>query len=747
MEQQGMSVFDNLFEHGLNPEQKQVVVEQSGVLLVRAGAGSGKTRVITARIAYLISRCHILPHTIVALTFTNKAAREMRERLHQYVGALSSVPYVGTFHSYCLKLLKTHSYYLPFPEFSILDAEDQEKIVRQLIIKYGLQKKVTARNVLAAISRIKNESLDNAFAQEPDPVIQELFVAYEKEKRIAQSFDFDDLLHEVLKLFRTNTTFKEKFQATVKHILVDEYQDTNKVQHELLLHMTKNGAGNCTAESLCVVGDEDQSIYSWRGATIANIVEFKKDFPQAKAVTIAQNYRSVQPILQVANKVIAHNSFRSPKNLYSTKNGTDRIRLLSVGSGYQEAEALALFLKTGQKMVPLKEFALLYRSHYQSRSFEEAFIRHAVPYKILGGIQFYDREEIKDLICYLRLVVNPFDRIAFSRVINCPNRGLGDKFQEQFIELWNSQPALNFCQIAGMLINNDSQTKSKQDSLQEFISFFQSIRSSDLASSALEHFIKKTGYLHYLTVAFDKEIATAKAENVTELLNSLYFSEKTQTKSMVDFLEDVALLREKATAAEDKEVECVRLMTLHSAKGLEFNTVILAGLEEGILPSSHSRHSEAAVEEERRLLYVGITRACERLLFTHARYRYTYGQMVDQVPSRFMQELDTSVVIQHDASQWNTQHFIAYFSDWLKQSHTLKELFHQVPVKKEIKRQETSQPLTQQKTGFKLYQLVQHDSFGPGIIQKIEEKAPDNVYLTVRFAGALKKIEARYVRA
>jgi DNA helicase-2/ATP-dependent DNA helicase PcrA len=742
MEQQGMGVFDNLFEHGLNPEQKQVVVEQSGVLLVRAGAGSGKTRVITARMAYLISRCKVLPYTIVALTFTNKAAREMRERLHQYVGALDSVPYVGTFHSYCLKLLKTHSYFLPFPEFSILDAEDQEKIVRQLIIKYGLQKKVTARNVLAAISRIKNESLDN-IAQEADPVIQELFVAYEKEKRIAQSFDFDDLLHEVLKLFRTNTAFKEKFQATIKHILVDEYQDTNKVQHELLLHMTKNSAGDCIADSLCVVGDEDQSIYSWRGATIANIVEFKKDFPQAKAVTIAQNYRSVQPILQVANKVIAHNSFRSPKNLYSTKNGTDRVRLLSVGSGYQEAEALALFLKTGQKSLPLKEFALLYRSHYQSRSFEEAFIRHAVPYKILGGIQFYDREEIKDLICYLRLVVNPFDRVALFRVINCPNRGLGDKFQEQFTELWNSHPALNFRQIAEMLLTNDSQTKSKQDSLQEFISFFQSVTSADLASSALEDFIKKTGYLQYLATAFDKEIATAKTENVTELLNSLYFSEKTQAKSMVDFLEDVALLREKATSEEDKEVECIRLMTLHSAKGLEFNTVILAGLEEGVLPSSHSRYSESAVEEERRLLYVGITRACERLLLMHARYRYTYGQMVDQVPSRFIQELDTSVVTEHDASQWNTHHFIAYFSDWLKQSNSLKELFHQVPVKK----QEQAKKETVIQTGFKLYQLVQHESFGPGIIQKIEEKAPGNIYLTVRFAAALKKIEARYVRA
>ena len=395
--------FNDFFTHQLNPEQQSVVAPHKGILLVCAGAGSGKTRVITARMAHLMMNHNTRPHEIVALTFTNKAAREMKERIIKYVGEDSPLPYVGTFHSYCLRLLKSNAHLLPFATFSLIDDTDQEKLVKKLINEKGLSKKVTSKQVLAFISRIKNETTTDAEREAAwghDHIMRDMYLLYEKHKAAAQCFDFDDLLLQALVLFQKNELFKQVFQNYVKHVLVDEYQDTNKVQHALLKAMTKNDNGDFALDSLCVVGDEDQSIYSWRGATVSNIINFHKDFPAAESITIERNYRSVQPILHIANEVIKNNHFRNPKKLYSGREASDRIRRLTCASSYQEGEALASLLKSAQKSktCALSDHAVLYRSHFLSRSLEEALIRHAIPYKIVGGIQFYDRLEIKDML-------------------------------------------------------------------------------------------------------------------------------------------------------------------------------------------------------------------------------------------------------------------------------------------------------------------------------------------------------------
>lgn len=652
-------------KNSLNDEQKKVVEPQNGIHLVCAGAGSGKTRVITARIAYLISKHNIPAESIVALTFTNKAAREMKERVVSFIGS-ESVPYVGTFHSYCLKLLKKYSGLLNLQQFSIIDSSDQEKLVRSLINKFGLNKKITCKNIISLVSKVKNEAVTKAEREkfyEYDPLFKQIYQAYEQEKSVAQCLDFDDLIVKTLELFQTNKFFKETFQNQIKHVLIDEYQDTNKIQHELLKEMANLGHKNFVLDSLCIVGDEDQSIYSWRGANVSNIINFNKDFINTKLVTIEQNYRSVQPILTTANTLIKNNSFRNEKKLWSNRNANDRVRLMEFTSGYQEAQALAMFIK---KIKNLDSCAILYRSHFQSRSIEEALIRNSVPYKIIGGVQFYDRLEIKDLMGYLRLISNPYDRIAFSRVINCPTRGLGEKFEEIFYNLWDNQPFSKFYEIVQQLLDSKTLNKTQTSGIKSFIEIFQDLKSSDKPSIILESIIKRTNYYQYLKDSFDPTEYETKKDNVKEFLNGVnYFEDQNQNANLDIFLEEIALFQDQINTAIDDN-ECVKLMTLHAAKGLEFDTVVLAGLEDGVLPSTHSLYEPERLEEERRLLYVGITRAKERVLITYAKCRYTFGQMSEQKASRFIAELPQDIIQFTKCDFWNNYQFEIYFSDWLK---------------------------------------------------------------------------------
>jgi DNA helicase-2/ATP-dependent DNA helicase PcrA len=566
---------------------------------------------------------------------------------------------------------------------------------------------------------------------------------YEREKKLAHCFDFDDLLLETLKLFRTNNIFKEQFQARVRHILIDEYQDTNHVQHALLKAIALRDQ-TFALDSLCVVGDEDQAIYSWRGATVSNIINFARDFPTTVRFTIQQNYRSAQSILDVANTLIDHNTQRTPKKLWSERTGKDRVRLLTSSSSYQESDIVATFTKLQQARSPQRSIAVLYRSHYQSRAIEEALIRHSLPYVIIGGIRFYERQEIKDLLAYLRLVANPFDRISFMRVINVPARGLGDKFQEQFFELWDQHPQDHFKTVAELMY--DQLSPSKQTALRSFIDCFASLQASDNAHELLNTIIARTTYFSYLATAFEAEESTNKKDNVKELLYAVRAVEDRNngTMSVAQFLDEVALLQDALMQQDTSDQQCIRLMTLHAAKGLEFDTVILTGLEEGVLPSNHNLYDPMAIEEERRLLYVGITRARERLLITHARYRAQYGTMNDQLPSRFIKEIIKEQIHHHDCSSLGIMQIYHYLSEWLAQAVVKSQPITTKQTKKEKNFTENKQSLS---SALYLKQRVRHEVFGIGTIERIETKSDGQmVYLTVAFKTSTKKVAAAFVK-
>lgn len=790
--------FKDFIDNQLNPEQREAVIPQQGVLCVCAGAGSGKTRVITARMAYLMIEHQVKAHQIIALTFTNKAAKEMKERIERFLGKETPLPYVGTFHAYCLRLLKSNAHLLPFSTFSLMDESDQEKLIKTIIAQKNLSKKITPGQALSAISRIKNEATNDAERAAVwgnDHLLRELYELYEKHKSAAHCFDFDDLLLQTLQLFR-NENFRKVAQLQTRHILVDEYQDTNKVQHALLKAMTLDEKRTFALDSLCVVGDEDQSIYSWRGATVSNIVNFAKDFSGAISCTITRNYRSVDPILHVANEVIKHNNFRNPKKLYSGKDGSDRIRILGCSSGYQEGEALAQFMKLSRTVKPLSGHAVLYRSHFQSRSLEEALIRHAIPYKIIGAIQFYDRLEIKDMLGYMRLILNPYDRMAFARVINTPSRGFGDKFEELFYETWDMMPFEDFRGIAKVLIEHKKLTKSKEDALIAFLALWDGLTPETKPSRILTTLIDRTQYYTYLANSFEKPEAEAKRENLKELINGVLFYEERNEPTLDGFLQEVSLLQEHKNASDDA-ADYVSLMTFHAAKGLEFDTVILTGVEEGVLPSSRSMYNPDALEEERRLLYVGITRAREQLLMMRCKYRYTYGQLTDQLPSRFLDEVPDTVP-QEDASHWNERDFARYFRSWIEQdgsfsSVSAQKLTHGASQKpageqriamnstytgrsaarhKTIDSAESTSEASQEVADeldefsprspngygmaspafadkgvsklWKRFDSVMHQSFGRGVIEKIEQKS-NATYLTIRFKSGIKKLDASYI--
>lgn len=732
--------FELFCKERLNKEQQEIVARENGLMIIHAGAGSGKTRVITARVTSLMLNYLNPSYSLLALTFTNKAAREMKERIIHFLGDQTPLPFIGTFHSYCVRLLRSNRDLFEMPDFTIMDDDDQEKLIKTIILKLNINKKMTPRAILSAVSRLKNSAVTGSldFEQIEDPLLRDIAYRYEKEKNASRCLDFDDLLLSTLRLFKKEAAFKESHQKRVRHILVDEYQDTNHVQHALLKEMLLDKNDQFSLESLCVVGDEDQSIYSWRGAVAGTMVTFKKTFPQAESLTLEQNYRSVQPILDIANDLIQHNTLRKPKKLWSHKQGSDRVRVLTCVSGYQEGEVVAEFCKHYKvRTSSLKQCAILYRSHYQSRALEEALVRHSIPYKILGGTQFYDRLEIKDLLAYMRLVVNPFDRMSWLRAINTPSRGLGDKFQEQFIEFWDQQPFLNFKEISLQMLKDGSITGSKRDSLLSFLAIFSEKLSTLTAYQALEHIIERSAYMAYLKNSFEPEEAEERKDNVKELLHATASREEQGVTAISQFLEEVALLQEHTH--RDNEGDYVKLMTLHSAKGLEFDSVILTGLEEGVLPSNHSLMSPESIEEERRLLYVGITRAQERLLITNTKYRYTYGQMTDQRASRFIKEITASHHIgNHDATQWAQPQIVSYCKQWCSS------------ITREDDSGSSNETILEKKDinlkAWHLKQAVRHKLFGKGTIENIETKGNGSIHLTIRFAEGIKKIASQFVK-
>jgi DNA helicase II / ATP-dependent DNA helicase PcrA len=630
----------------LNPVQRDAVRHGDGPLLVLAGAGSGKTRVLTYRIADLILARGIAPSQILAVTFTNKAAGEMRERLVALLGtAAARALWIGTFHATSSRILRRSGAPAGIdPRFVIYDDDDQRMLMREAIRGLDLdERQFPPGAVLAEISRAKNDLLDAAaFVARAETFREEmvgrLFAAYERRLAECRALDFDDLLVCAVRLFREHPPILREYQDRFRHILVDEYQDTNHTQYVLINLL----AGR--HRNLCVVGDDDQSSYRWRGADVRNILEFERGYPEARIVTLEQNYRSTRRILAVASAVIRHNPHRHAKTLWTENPEGDLVTVYEAFDGYDEAryvgEQIHAATAAGGRA---GDVAILYRTHAQSRQFEEMFLRLGIPYQIVGGLRFYERAEIKDILAYLRLAYNTADEASLRRVVNVPRRGIGDTTLRR-IEAWARDGGITvwdaLCRARDAGIG-----PQVMRGIEEFTAIVQrlaALAADHAAREVLECALEVTGYRQALEDAGTDE-AQARLENLEELgAVALEVENTTGDASLEAFLQHLALQTDADTLEE--RADRVTLMTLHSAKGLEFPVVVLAGLEEGVFPHVRSVEQPESLAEERRLCYVGMTRARTRLLLTHARQRTTYGTSRPSVPSRFLAEIPAELL-------------------------------------------------------------------------------------------------------
>ncbi len=649
-----MGIYDSL-----NEMQRQAVFHDKGPLLILAGAGSGKTRVITHRIAYLIEECGVNPFHILAITFTNKAAREMRERVDSLVGYGAENVWVSTFHSTCVRILRRFADAVGYDtNFSIYDTDDQKRLMRELLREHNVDpKKFPPKHFLSEISNAKNKLItpEEVLAQGHDRNTKQLgtiYMAYQRALRSNNAFDFDDLLMKTVELFHTSEEALTYYRNRFHYILVDEYQDTNVAQFEFirLLANHRNEYGEIE-QNLCVVGDDDQSIYRFRGANIRNILDFEKTYPDAVVIKLEQNYRSTGNILSAANAVIAHNYGRKDKALWTAETDGSPIRYTTYDSDRDEAREIvseiASLVEKGE--AGYRDFAILYRTNAQSRSFEEQMIYRGVPHKLVGGVGFYDRKEIKDLLSYLKTIDNGMDGLAVRRILNVPRRGIGETTIAR-VNDYAIQRGLTFYDalVASDYIPELNRASAK---IQRFVATIDTLRSNlqrpgyDL-KQIVPDILEATGYAEMLKEE-DPESYDDRMANINELINKLaFYEENAPTEpTLSDFLSEVALVSD---VDEVEEVEdYVVLMTLHSAKGLEFERVYLCGMEERLFPSAMCLESENAdeeIEEERRLCYVGITRAKKHLYLSGAKQRMTRGEIQYNAPSRFINELPRHLV-------------------------------------------------------------------------------------------------------
>ncbi len=740
----------------LNPAQQTAVENITGSTLIIAGAGSGKTRVITARISHLLETKLGDASNIVALTFTNKAAKEMQHRIMQATEGQFIVPFIGTFHAYCLSLLKRYGSHIDLDEFSIMDNDDQEKMLQDLFKRFAVNKRTNPKQFTYQISQAKNSLAigEESPLLEYDPTLASLLQAYEAEKKHSRCLDFDDLIIKAVELLSL-PAFKQQHQQRVRHILVDEYQDTSVIQHRLLKLMGLNEK-NLAIDSICVVGDEDQSIYSWRGATVDNILQFPKEFPNVKTVKIEQNYRSADSILETANKLINHNQNRNPKHLWSEKKAANRVLMLQTISGYQEADIIAQAVKIQHQLNPDSTIAALYRTHFQSRVIEEALLKQSIPYKIVGGIQFYERKEIKDLLAYLKVILNPYDKVSFSRIYNCPPRKLGAQFAEVFFNAWQQEPFLNYIQVTEKLLTTQTLSNSQATNLTTLVKYLSTLTADMTPATVIQKIIELTGYAEYLKDSYTTEEAQSKVDNIRELIRAAKHFEQEGLLTVTQFIEEITLMQDKLSD-QSQSIPHIQLMSLHAAKGLEFDTVIIAGLEEGLLPSTRSMNSSEQIEEERRLLYVGITRAREHLILINAKTRNTYGQTSEQSPSRFTHEISGQVQQKLDCGYLSLYQISDLIGQFLKNlgigrvtpiSIAPTRSFSSAkpaPNYKPHAQESGSDSISTNPTNWRINQPVQHAVFGVGLIQKIEPKTTGHI-LTIRFKVGLKKIDDKFIQ-
>ncbi len=756
--------------NGLNKEQKEAVQHNKGPLLILAGAGSGKTRVLTHRIAYLIDECDVNPWNILAITFTNKAAKEMRERVDNIVGYGSENIWVSTFHSTCVRILRRYIEAIGYDRnFTIYDTDDQKTLMKDICKYLNIDTKyIKEHTLLNVISKAKDELITpEAFMMQAQGNFNQerqakVYMEYQKRLKNNNALDFDDLIFKTIELFQNNPDILRYYQNRFKYILVDEYQDTNTAQFELirLLASTVNEYGEIE-HNLCVVGDDDQSIYKFRGANIYNILNFEKQYPDTKVIKLEQNYRSTQNILNAANEVIHNNTERKDKSLWTDNEAGEPIYFTQFENEYEEASHIVenIFERTTKDGNDYNEFAILYRTNAQSRIFEEKLVQKNIPYKIVGAVNFYARKEIKDLLAYLKTIDNGMDDISVKRIINVPRRGIGLTTIDR-VTTYAIQNGISFykalCQASS--IPGIGRGVSK---IESFVSFIEVLKGKlhnpeYCLEDLINEIIEATGYVRELE-AEDTIEATNRIENIEELINKIITFEKNaeEEPTLSSFLEEVALVADIDNLEDSTNV--VVLMTLHSAKGLEFPYVYLCGMEEGIFPSYMTISSDdpTDLEEERRLCYVGITRAKKLLQLTAAKQRMTRGEIHFNRPSRFINEIPR-YLMKHSAHSsqpnFSKQDFSSNRSSFGKEKSTNKTLFEDNPfIQKGFATTNTPKKVTpiastSSTMNYNIGDLVEHPRFGAGFITNLTE-IPNDYEVTVDFVKVgLKKMRTSFAK-
>ena len=634
----------------LNDAQRAAVEHRGGPLLIVAGAGSGKTRVLTRRIAHLLATGDARPGEILAITFTNKAAGEMKERVAELVGPSAKSMWVSTFHSACVRILRAESKRLGISSsFTIYDQQDALRLMTLVIRDLDLDpKKFTPRSFLAQVSNLKNELIDEeTYATRASNQMEETLASayrmYQERLRRASAFDFDDLIGSTVALLQLFPDVAEHYRRRFRQIMVDEYQDTNHAQYQLVKELVGHDTENLKAGELCVVGDADQSIYAFRGATIRNIEEFERDYPNAKTIMLEQNYRSTQTILTAANAVISRNQSRRAKNLWTDAGDGERIVAYVADDEHDEASFIAgeIDLLTDHHGVKPSDVAVFYRTNAQSRSVEDVFIRVGMPYKVVGGVRFYERKEVKDAIAYLRALANPADDVSLRRILNVPKRGIGDR-AEAMVEAFAQRERITFWEALERAQEAPGMASRSISSIAPFVEMMRSLRtlleSGSDAATILQAVFEQSGYVKELTQSSDPQ-DEGRLENLAELESvAQEFVDDNPEGTLVDLLERIALVAD-ADQIPDGEGGVVTLMTLHTAKGLEFPVVFLTGMEDGVFPHMRSLGDNKELEEERRLAYVGITRARERLYLSRSMMRSAWGAPSYNPASRFLDEI------------------------------------------------------------------------------------------------------------
>ena len=740
-----MTSTENLLSE-LNPAQSAAVAHAGGPLLVVAGAGSGKTRVLTRRIAYLMSARHVAPYQILAITFTNKAAGEMKARVGELVGPVAQSMWVSTFHSACVRILRQEAMRLGYSSsFSIYDSADSLRLITIVAKELNLDsKRYPARQFQAMISNAKNELMGpqdyvNAASNQFEQVTADVYTLYQQRLQRASAMDFDDLILKTVEVLQRFPEAKARFRSRFRHVLVDEYQDTNHAQYILVKELVGSESDGMPPAELCVVGDADQSIYGFRGATIRNILQFELDYPNATTVLLEQNYRSTQNILSAANAVITKNVSRKEKNLWTDSGSGALLTGYVAENEHDEARFIAdeiRQLQRDEKSQP-GDTAIFYRTNAQSRVFEEVFMRSALPYKVVGGLRFYERREVKDLLAYLRVLANVDDEISLRRVINVPKRGIGDTSldyvdlfaQEQGISFW--QGLLRCSEVTGL-------PARAAQSIQDFTSMMSAlhvlVEAKTRPSVIVEAALEQSGLLKELADSTDPQ-DEVRVENLKELVAvSMEYEERDfeelvedEEISLAGFLEKVSLVADADEIPEGEDHGgVVTMMTLHTAKGLEFPTVFLTGMEDGIFPHSRTLGEKDEVEEERRLAYVGLTRARKYLYISRAQYRSTWGAPNYNPPSRFLDEIPEDVI------EWRNDSSTSVSASLIKRSRVA-----------------TAPP--PRATGKKISAIelhigerVSHDTFGVGTVVSIAGEG-DKAEATIKFGQyGEKRLLLRY---